>query len=64
MRVRALDWIRSSGITYSTSNAYLDGLSLWRRAAGLAATSLQKLGAARSHVGWRILVMDCRSEEF
>ena len=36
--------LRSSGITYSTSNAYLDGLSLWRRAAGSAATSLQWLG--------------------
>ncbi|CAJ1440834.1 unnamed protein product, partial [Effrenium voratum] len=31
----------SSGVTYSASNAYLDGLSLWRRAEGLAASSLQ-----------------------
>ena len=29
------------GVTYSASNAYLDGLAMWRRAEGLAGTSMQ-----------------------
>ena len=62
MRVEMLDCIRSSGITYSTSNAYLDGLSLWRRAAGLAATSLQQLGAARSLRAWPCRTVVLKSE--
>lgn len=32
---------RSQGVTYSASNAYLDGLSLWRRSEGLPCSSLQ-----------------------
>ena len=42
--MRLCSCIRSSGITYSASNAYLDGLSLWRRQEGLPCSSLQFLG--------------------
>ena len=40
----AMALVRSSGITYSASNAYLDGLSLWRRQENLPCSSLQPLG--------------------
>ena len=41
---------RSSGITYSASNAYLDGLSLWRRFEQLPCSSLQRLVGCNQNV--------------
>lgn len=45
--------VRSSGITYSASNAYLDGLSLWRRQENLPCSSLQRLGVTQKGGCWR-----------
>jgi len=46
--------VRSSGITYSASNAYLDGLSLWRRQEKLPCSSLQRLGGSPGGSGGMI----------